>query len=775
MAATENPFPSTAVARLSVSSKEIITIRTAALTRALIEMDGYLEGGDGPKAEWDDAVPDRRGSVIAIVGDYGTGKTHIALELLNRVAGTTSSRFHPLYLDAPADTFVALYRERFIPRLLRVDVRDRVEEYFADIVARVLERSKLTAGTAKELRERRAAPMDVVRHLGLMENQFMDDLKAALGQVTEKDDFGTALALFLRPEFEDAVWEWLRGESPDAVLQERGVVRTLDTDPAVLEAVGVFAFLYGHQDHRFVLVIDEMEKLLSGSSRSRSESAVLALKKLMEIMGKTGALLLMIGLPDFVDVLPEDARQRISTVVPTEGLTSDETLSYMREAMKRATGSTNLRPFSTSTGKYLNEIAGGNARKVIRLCHHGWRAAHVAGTEVTPAMLREVAREQFELSSPADVENAVIRVIDSHGWRLERDKTVADGVPLDFWLPIGGDGAACAVLLSRSILRDEEAEQLQKKGVALAAAVPTILTLLVVNGHVAEKLRPQLNESFSQVLLHSERGFYDDVDSKLKGLVKRLEDEGRESALEQVRDRLEQISRQGTKVHSDVSDLLARSVTGSALESTVQRGVRAVFGVLANAAEGDVGSLDARFPSVARLFAGALASIGAVQEPLRRSVGDMLDLGKAPDELAMSIVADRRVSAFTNPRLSTAWGNFSLMELSTRELRRAVTVVLHRSQTEPGHFGDRARYQGRQVIDRVGSVCMMYDALLRSIDIDLHEFEVLDETVERVSEHRRDRGGHRDAIERCLADCRELGHLVFDAVRRELEAGRGWD
>ena len=103
-----------------------------------------------------------------------------------------------------------------------------------------------------------------------------------------------------------------RGSPPDDALVDRGIKRTLDSDPAVLETIGVLAFLFGRQNHRFVLVIDEMEKVLSHSTPRRpDEATVLAFKKLMEAMGKTRALLILGGLPDFLEVLPDDAQQRI--------------------------------------------------------------------------------------------------------------------------------------------------------------------------------------------------------------------------------------------------------------------------------------------------------------------------------------------------------------------------------------------------------------------------------------------------------------------------------
>jgi hypothetical protein len=148
-------------------------------------------------------------------------------------------------------------------------------------------------------------------------------------------------------------------------LEERGIRRRIDDDAAALEALGVMAFLFGQQHHRFILFIDEIEKVLSHTAAHRpEESAILALKKLMESMSKTRALLVLIGLPEFQDFLPEDARQRITAVIRPSDVTANEIAEYVREANRRAGKKDSLEPFTLDSIDYLSEIAGGNSRKM---------------------------------------------------------------------------------------------------------------------------------------------------------------------------------------------------------------------------------------------------------------------------------------------------------------------------------------------------------------------------------------------------------------------------
>lgn len=591
-----NPFPASGVARLSSTANELLTITTDAVKNGQSYLDDYLDRS----GKIDNEI-ESQGNVIAIVGEYGTGKTHIALELLHRIAVNDTKDIHTFYLDAPADSFLALYKERFIPKLRRLDVRERVNEYLSDIVARELEKSALTAPAAMHLLERKIPPLELIRSLGLMESDFMHQLHEQLDEITENKDFGTAFSLFLRPEFEDAVWEWLQGSPPDAALVDRGIKRTLDTDPEVLETIGVFAFLYGRQNHRFVLVIDEMEKVLSHSSQQvTDEATILAFKKLMEVIGKTRALLILCGLPDFMEVLPEDAQQRILSIVRPTGLSPDDTAQYIREAQKRSTGRERLKPFTNDTVAYVSEIAGGNARKVVRLCYHAFQVASNVGTDVTRAMLRETARDQFELTTKEDVYTEISRAVDLNGWLFETNKSFGkekSRVKTDFWLPVGDSGSGCVILITRSLLHEKEVIALAKQIEVIKQQMTSkaqVLSLLIINGYLADNLSLYLQKAFDRVINFNVRRFSDDIDAVLKGVIRRLEDTHNEDNVVIIRDRVDQLTRQTHATRSTLTHIENTMLDASLVKKAVEQGVRAVFGQLGNT-DSNSTDLDPRF------------------------------------------------------------------------------------------------------------------------------------------------------------------------------------
>lgn len=578
----KNPFPSAGVARLSFTEADPVNIVTPAIQQAYGYVDNFIN-----RSEEETQIKGGLGNVIAIVGEYGTGKTHLALQLLRRFLDS-DSELQALYLDAPADTFLALYRERFFPKLSKPDVKLRVGEYYADIVVDELARSQLTSSLATDIQLRKLSVDRVVRDLGLMQSDFYQTLRFKLRAVTEIEQFGTALTLLLRPELEDAVWEWLSGKAPDQVLIERGISKPIDSDQEALEAMGVIALLYGRQGHNFVVVIDELEKVLSPTGSSITEQAsILAFKKLLEVFGSTHAFLILSGLPDFLEALPEDAQARIGCLIRPGALTEQDTRQYIESIQERACGEARLKPFNSDAIRYLVELADGNARKIVRLSYHAYQSAVAAGTDVTRAMLRNVAREQFELVQTEDVRSEVMRALDAKGWRYTENWRLGDKKPIrcDYWIPITDDAAGCVVLISSSILDERSAKMLQTIAGSISELSPVPLkTMLIVNGYLSEHLRESLS-NFDQILAYERRDFAENLVSKLSGLRIQLESAVDENILAVIRERVDELSRQNSTLRSAIGELISVSGDQKFYERAVENGIREVFGQFASSRE----------------------------------------------------------------------------------------------------------------------------------------------------------------------------------------------
>jgi Cdc6-like AAA superfamily ATPase len=517
-----NPFSPTAVARVAENGTDATTVVTVAIRDATSHLDNYLRNGDG--------------GIVAVVGDYGTGKTHLAVELLAHTRQVAGPGGQAIYLDAPADTFLSLSR-RFLARLSRDAVRDLLERYRAE------------PDGAAPPRGSDPSPESTAR--------LTRRLREDLAEVTSEPAFGTALAMLLDPATEAMAWDWLMGYPPGPALAAAGVTASVDVEATAVEAMGVLALLYGRRHERFVLVLDDLDKILSASGRPGHE-AMGPFERMLGVFASAGAFLVIAGLPDMLHLLSPDVRQRIGPIVRMSALTGEDVRTFIRQSQLRAFGEARLAPFTVETTEYLTNLADGVPRRVIRLCYHLFQRAVQAGTPVTHVMVREVVRVQFDLASRQDVGADVRRVLTLDGWSYQRDHLVGSmrDLPVDFWIPLEEQSAGCCVLLTESVLKSEEVDELNRRVVAIRAAVPDSEAILVVVGHLPADFAAELSGTFSvEPIVHNPQSFADDLSASVKASMRRLEQVVGSDALTSVRQRVERIHRQQTNTQRSIEQL----------------------------------------------------------------------------------------------------------------------------------------------------------------------------------------------------------------------------
>jgi Cdc6-like AAA superfamily ATPase len=541
-----NPFPATAVA----SGAETVTVDTPAILEARHLLDGYLTT----------SARTGQGNVIAIVGDYGTGKTHLAAELLRHIGRTASSTTHTISLEASTGTVGRLYHA-FIAQLDQADVMRRVREYYADIVADDLGPSEHAAGLIPRLRSGELDPIQVVDQLELMDSDLLQRVRRKLEDVTNKEEFGTALTLLLRTGFDRAVWEWFRGSVPDQILVDRNIREPIRSDADALEAMGVFALLYGHRSHRFVLVIDELDKLLSTSPDTAT--ATMGFKRMLEVFAAANALLILVGLPDYIDAVGATVVERIGRIIRVSALTTDHAKEYIRRSRQEAGNTATLTPFTDESVNYLVDITDGVARRIVRLCHHLYRKAASEGpqTRVTEAMVREVARAQVGFFVNIDsVRREVRRTLDAQGLRYIRDYAIGSNARAraDYWIPLSDRDSGCAVLITDSVFGMQDVQLLNESAILIKNAVADAETVLIVVGYLPSALSQELTEVFGiEPLIYDRWTFNESLAAILGTRARLVEEASTGDPLAVVRNKVERMNRQQTNTQRLIEKLAA--------------------------------------------------------------------------------------------------------------------------------------------------------------------------------------------------------------------------
>lgn len=565
MSAEENPFPSVPAARLTGSddltplvgaATPYVTVETDAIRAVNRQLAAYLGQATGPPS---------RGRALAVVGDYGTGKSHIARGLVRRVTADASEPLLWL-IDEPVWDFGAIYRDRLVNDLKdqKAAFYDVLLDYYSDVTADSLDDSLSLRDIADGLRRRHLDPHAVIETFTLSESAIRRDLEHRLQVLTEHGKFASALALLQFPEYQDAVWEWLMGHPPSPVLIERGITTPIDDVSSVFDALAVFAFLYGRSGRRFVLIFDMVEKALEWP-RDRRIAFMQAFEKLVNVYVSVGGLLVFCVLPEALSEFRESLHERVLPIRPTP-LTVPQTLELVARHLRPArqvgakVTAADVAPFRPEAVAYIRELTGGVPRRVLKLCHHAWELAATAeGTprRIDDVVVREAVREAFEVATRDDIRAALESVLVTGPWRFEPSATrfehragqAAENV--DFWIPVGRSGAAVAVVTSDSIVLDSQVDRLKR--VVEAARADTgsapCEVLVVVNGYLAGSLRQRLADlTGTQPVVYSDKHFRRAVQEAIRDAVLRLQNSGRDGALQLLRERMEGLAYQQTNV-----------------------------------------------------------------------------------------------------------------------------------------------------------------------------------------------------------------------------------
>jgi len=685
-----NPFSPSAVARISDRGSDMVTIPTPAIREAL----GYLDTHLSQRTR----TPSQAGSTIAVIGDYGTGKTHLAVALLAHARASQNPRAHTVYLDAPADTFVGVNRS-FMARIHRAELRERLREYFINTTVPGLVLPDPGFGPDVELTD--------------AEQTFAQRLESDLIRVTRTAAFGVALTLLLRPACENAVWEWLMGYPADPALLRLGVAAPADVEATAIEAMGVVASIYAHGSERFVVVLDELDKVLSASSRSGTEAAV-RFEQLLDVFASAGAFLMIAGLPDLLQVLSPRAKQRIGPIVRMSPLSSDDVERFICTTQLRASGEAQLAPFSGEVVKYLTSLADGVPRRVIRMCYHLYQRATESHTQVSHAMVRDVLRTYFDLTSKQDVRAEVRRVLNADGWFHQRDHLIGPirSLPVDFWIPVEDHRAGCCVVLTESVLKSEEVEDFNRRVVEIRAEIPDSETILVVVGHLPSDLGAELADTYGiEPIVYDPHSFADQLSAAVKAVMRRLEQATGADAMTSVRHRVERIHRQQAHTQHTI-ELLTFQL--DELRAAVELNFQAVERRLVELPGAWPG--DTPTPPVGTSRSAGPSAVAALPAPVQQTFLDALDqldeLTRLDSILMSAFAMPAAALAGTPEDTGAGW------VLRSREALRALgTAELLRQLIEAFRAGVARWYAARPATStpdsetEIDRVCGTYDAV----------------------------------------------------------------
>jgi hypothetical protein len=766
---TDNPFPPVAVARISDLRPSIPTIRTKAVEDIDRLVDDYLAASPGtvgagaPSGEH----PPAAGKVIVIQGNYGVGKTHLAGEVLDRIAqsryGHASTRV--IYHVAPGGSFLTFYTDLMRKAITLDEILGRVLEVYADVVAGAVRDLPFAGELARHLERGDADPQLVIERFGLKEGSLREELRQELSAVTGDGTFARALMLLLQPRLRDATWRWITGDTPEQVLVEQGLTERIQTDATALEALGVVALLYGRRNYRFVLVIDEMEKVVLTWDRSR-DASIQAFKMLLEVFHSAGALLVSCGLHDMFEILPRDSG-RVDAFISPSRLTYEDVRWYIEETQERAFRERTLQPFTEESVQYLLHLSGGIARDVVRFCYHAYERASATGQEITSATIKKVARD-FSPGGTSDmVRDEIAAILEEQAWPLVQNRvlgTTANSIA-DFWVESSARTGGCAVLLSEEVLDERQAERLDQQRAAIQAAVPGSAVVLVISGYLAAEFRRSLAASFGgeSVVVYDPRQFGDEFLGAVNAALSQVSPESAGHPLPDadapefsaLRAETERIGRQQTSTLRLVRELASQVRAVQAASDERLEGIQRVLEARPGQPAADPAAVAAESlpPELEDLFAVAQRSLAAYGDVRKLMTDTFNSAARQPSPSARMSVTFRLRGSEVFPPIGVA---AFLADLLT-SFRETISSWLGALAT------GRDRKMSDLERDRLREICRTYDALYGSTP--LFQLDPLPDLTsppgERGDPSFSGRASRREALEDAFDG---LGDRVYKAV-----------
>jgi len=711
MTRLDNPFSPLAVARATGFNE--VTVETDAIRDSHAAVRGYLETST-TSAE---GASVHSGNVLAIVGDHGTGKTHLAGWLLNHVRADSDNAATAIYLDSPAGRFTDLFKA-FLDTLGLDAVQARIRELYADIVADAIAKSSMTSDVVQWLKNGEIEPRLVVERLGLTESRLLRRVEETLLTLTGDESLSKALVLLLRPGFEDAVWRWAHGAPPEPILTDRGVSASAGSDRAALDMWGAFTLLMGGQQRRLVIVVDEFHEIL-GTLTPADVTAMEGFQSFLGVFSSANAFLVLAGVPDMLAVLSSGVRQRIGRTIFMPGLTAPEVCKFISDAQERQFGEARLSPFTQDAVAYMVNLSGGRVRTVIRFCHDLFGLATSRGVPVSEDMVDEVARGQLGTNTEDDVTDTIRKALDGRGMHyLPHHYAAGPEAVVDFWLPFGNDGNGCAVLLSRSLLVAADVGQLAARTQVISGSSQEIEFVIVVNGVVSPRVELLVRETFRTypLVYRPRQQFADEFMALVDSVTMRLTPQSEVDPMDAVAERIDRLNRQQVVILSALERLTGQWENS---QSTADRRLATIHRELDELSATVKGLPSAGSRSTTRL--SLPAEVDRLFTEAVSLLDKLIELNGAYDNVFPSGPADARAeSALTalqdhlrSSALIAANGAAAALRQALLAFQRRTAAWYHSDEvrTTTGPLTDDAD-------DQLYSLCKAYDATAEYIPID---------------------------------------------------------
>lgn len=492
------------------------------------------------------------GGAITISGGHGSGKTFLLNWLHETGEGVTSLSCRFLYAKADGEAVSELYRQ-FMRNLTQQDLAEVIQKALSRIGADMVSSARATENVAPLIQAGGEALDRVYKEKIVDRDEQYLRLKKQLSSVGEAPavaaKIAVAVGLIEEPVLGRAAFDFLCGGEPEinrpplpAPLWDRALPPSrASSDPEVEEplspapsgnrgsadidvainALECIAALFRTARVPLVFMLDQMETFVPAEP-NRAGTAASLIKKLVEQVARQHALLFLAGTGAAFERFPRDVGPRFIRREPTvigrlDTQETEKLLSAYLMGQER---------FAPDAVQLIRNLSGGNAREILRIAHHTWRASKGALASVSEDIVIDAAGKSGSLSDRSELAR---QMIDAAARRAGLPSRPNIGLPsggrIDRLIAAGNDDAgheaSLAILLAVATDAREEASTARRLAAArrdLEGLSMRPEMLIVAVGYASDRVQAVLKD-FSRIITFEEDTFPQQLEREFGRLV----------------------------------------------------------------------------------------------------------------------------------------------------------------------------------------------------------------------------------------------------------------
>lgn len=461
--------------------------------------------------------------IVAVLGEYGSGKTHLLLDAmatLRRELDDRRPRLSFLPVVALAESPLGWYRAEIGPKLADLPLEDLVLELYAEAGKEVAGRAELTEASVEALDRKPELILRLVQGDLLspteVEAVFRRMLREALPGAHL--DILQAFAL-LRWDTAEEATRWLAGgELPQDLAERLDLPSSISTDERALDILLAVAALHHARDRVFALFVDEAEHFLRTESEGSQNPNVTSMKRLLEGLANRHAIVFVAGHWSAWQTL-RDYHDRFSPSTPIEM----ETLTGDQVRLMVAARVPDAPDFGAEQSALVASLGRGNMRAITSLLRELYEQSGDFLQPLSPSVIETASDSITQRPKPETILLHVHELLESFDFRVSRGGSVA-GAKFDL-VAFQGDRPQVVVILkyaSHEIAQGEQVRRMIARMRKVNERYPETVGCFLSEGRIDEAVRKSLKAGTAQRIVLGEvtgPGFIANISGQLRPLL----------------------------------------------------------------------------------------------------------------------------------------------------------------------------------------------------------------------------------------------------------------